>query len=42
MSNIILDPTKWNPSVYTYKGPVDQDKKGKPRLRDPPPKHKKK
>ena len=32
MSNIILDPTKWNPSVYTYKGPVDQDKKGKPNL----------
>ena len=32
MNNIILDPSKWNPSVYTYKGPVDSDKKGKPNL----------
>jgi len=32
MSNIILDPTKWQNSSYIYKGPVDVDKKGKPIL----------
>ena len=32
MSNIILDPSKWNNGTYTYKGPVDKDHKGKPIL----------
>ena len=32
MSNIILDPSKWNNSSYTYKGPVDDHRKGKPNL----------
>ena len=32
MNNIILDPSKWNPGGYTYKGPVDKDKKGMPNL----------
>ena len=32
MNNIILDPSKWNPGGYTYKGPVDKVKKGMPNL----------
>ena len=32
MSNIILDPSKWINGSYTYKGPVDKDRKGKPNL----------
>ena len=32
MSNITLDPSKWNKGNYTYKGPVDNSRKGKPDL----------
>jgi len=32
MSNIILDPSKWNKGNYTYKGPVDNSRKGTPNL----------
>ena len=32
ISNIILDPSKWSSGNYTYKGPVDKNRKGKPIL----------
>ena len=32
MNNIVLDPTHWHNGSYTYKGPVDKEKKGKPIL----------
>ena len=32
MTNIILDPSHWHNSSYTYKGPVDNEQKGQPIL----------